>query len=202
MNSQHVVPANAGTHNHESLLMRRVGRKATNTVFPHNGRGVSGSPRASPGRKANSAGFPDFLPRHVLPELLQSRWPSSKRGRRESRVPTAPAVSCAKTAHSGAHEHTGSAETSRPSPRNGLTAYIVLSPASEFVLSPSPAGHFPQAWHQQRVSGPHDLAVRLRSVVCQTKASTASPAQRIVTIAKRPSCGPGCAEVIAVICPT
>src|SRR5215204_1944152 len=41
--------------------------------------------------------------------------------------------------HFGAHEHTGSAETARLSPRNGFTAYFVLSPASEFVLSPSPA---------------------------------------------------------------
>jgi len=64
-----------------------------------------------------------------------------------------------------AHEHTGSAETARPSPRNGFTAYFVLSPVSEFVLSPSTAGYFPQTWHQQRVSGPHDLAVRSCSFV-------------------------------------
>ena len=31
------------------------------------------------------------------------------------------------------------AETARPSLRNGFTAYFVLSPVSEFVLSPSPA---------------------------------------------------------------
>ncbi len=30
----------------------------------------------------------------------------------------------------GAHEHTGSAEALRHSPRNGLTAYAVLSPAT------------------------------------------------------------------------
>jgi hypothetical protein len=30
-------------------------------------------------------------------------------------------------------------ESSRHSPRNGFTAYSVLSPASEFLLSPSPA---------------------------------------------------------------
>jgi hypothetical protein len=37
-----------------------------------------------------------------------------------------------------AHEHTGSAETLRHSPRNGFTAYAVL-PGDEFVLSPSSA---------------------------------------------------------------
>ena len=39
----------------------------------------------------------------------------------------------------GAHEHTGSAETLRPSLRNGFTAYIALSPATNSFLSPSPA---------------------------------------------------------------
>src|SRR5881392_2700626 len=41
-----------------------------------------------------------------------------------------PAVSCAKRTVIGAHEHTGSAETARLSPRNGFTAYFVLSPVS------------------------------------------------------------------------
>jgi hypothetical protein len=51
-----------------------------------------------------------------------------KRGRGEDRVRAAPAVSCAKVDKKNAHEHTGSAETLRPSPRNGFTAYFVLSP--------------------------------------------------------------------------
>ena len=42
-----------------------------------------------------------------------------------------------KNVQRSAHEHTGSAEAIRHSLRNGLTAYAVLSPASEFVLSPS-----------------------------------------------------------------
>jgi hypothetical protein len=53
----------------------------------------------------------------------------SQEGRREDRVRAAPAVSCAKAANKNAHEHTGSAETLRPSLRNGCTAYSVLSPA-------------------------------------------------------------------------
>src|SRR5882672_9116160 len=59
------------------------------------------------------------------------------RGRKESRVRAAPAVSRAKCTRKNAHEHTGSAEAIRHSPRNGFTAYALLSPASEFVLSPS-----------------------------------------------------------------
>jgi hypothetical protein len=34
-----------------------------------------------------------------------------------------------------AHEHTGSAETLRPSLRNGFTAYIVLSPVTGFLAT-------------------------------------------------------------------
>ena len=37
-----------------------------------------------------------------------------------------------------AHEHTGSAETLRPSLRNGFTAYIVLSLVNRSLLPPSP----------------------------------------------------------------
>jgi hypothetical protein len=42
-----------------------------------------------------------------------------------------------KATSKNAHEHTGSAEAIRHSPRNGFTAYTALSSASEFVLSPS-----------------------------------------------------------------
>ena len=57
------------------------------------------------------------------------------------------------------HGHT---ENIRHSPRNGFTAYFVLSPVSEFWFVTVVGGlKLPQTWHQQRVSGPHDLAVRL-----------------------------------------
>src|SRR5215204_1083816 len=98
------------------------------------------------------------------------------------------------------------AETLRHPLRNGFTAYFVLSPVSEFVLSPSPAKNLLQAWHQQRVSGPHDLAVRLdvssgaQESTPHAEASITSPALRFVTIAKRPSCGPGTGRLIVLIC--
>ena len=65
---------------------------------------------------------------------------SEIRGRREDRVRAAPAVSCAKRTRKNAHEHTGSAETLRPSLRNGFTAYSELAPAIRICLSPSPHG--------------------------------------------------------------
>jgi hypothetical protein len=55
---------------------------------------------------------------------------SRSRGRRESRVRAAPAVSCARMHKENAHEHTGSAEAIRPSLRNGFTAYAAISPAT------------------------------------------------------------------------
>src|SRR6266478_8230769 len=58
-----------------------------------------------------------------------------QRGRREDRVHAAPAVSCASCTKENAHEHTGSAETLRPSPRNGFTAYIALSPVTGFLAT-------------------------------------------------------------------
>ena len=56
-------------------------------------------------------------------------------------------------------------------PRNGFTAYAVLSSATNSFLSPSPRGsmvgrtrlgrrHLHRAWHQQRMPGPHGFAVR------------------------------------------
>src|SRR6266536_3464473 len=53
-----------------------------------------------------------------------------RRGSGECRVRAAPAVSCASLCEECAHEHTGSAEAIRHSLRNGLTAYAVLSPAT------------------------------------------------------------------------
>src|SRR6266567_25799 len=40
-----------------------------------------------------------------------------------------------------AHEHTGSAETLRPSPRNGFTAYSVLSLVTGFFATIAPEQH-------------------------------------------------------------
>src|SRR6266702_1605906 len=64
--------------------------------------------------------------------------PKQKRGRREDRVRAAPAVSCATRTKKNAHEHTGSAETLRPSPRNGFTAYSALSLVTGFLATIAP----------------------------------------------------------------
>src|SRR2546422_1429017 len=65
-------------------------------------------------------------------------------------------------AHSkNAHEHTGSAEASRPSLRSGFTAYFVLSPVNgsfATVIGRSVASRRFDA--STAASGPHDFAVR------------------------------------------
>ncbi|MBN8988016.1 MAG: hypothetical protein J0H42_07220, partial [Rhizobiales bacterium] len=61
--------------------------------------------------------------RRDAPEVMPENFPpSSNRGRREDRVRAAPAVSCASCTKQNAHEHTGPAENTRPSLRNGFTA--------------------------------------------------------------------------------
>src|SRR5258708_30257787 len=57
------------------------------------------------------------------------------RGRRESRVRAAPAVSGASCTRKCAHEHTGPAEASRLSLREGFTISFELYPVTGFVAS-------------------------------------------------------------------
>jgi hypothetical protein len=56
--------------------------------------------------------------------------PSNIRGRRECRVPAAPAASRAKLSEAHERSHHRSRRINRHSPRNGFTAYSVLSPAT------------------------------------------------------------------------
>ena len=79
---------------------------------------------------AMTAGYDFAISRHGSPEVCIFVCSLENRGRREDRVHAAPAVSCAKCANKNAHEHTGSAETLRPSLRSGFTAYFVLSPVN------------------------------------------------------------------------
>jgi hypothetical protein len=57
--------------------------------------------------------------------------PSSRRGRRECRALAAPMARLQQETQAAVT--TGSAETSRHSPRNGFTAYFVLSPGTGFL---------------------------------------------------------------------
>jgi hypothetical protein len=73
--------------------------------------------------------------RRDAPGVLQENLALEIRGRREDRVRAAPAVSRAIAQNKTAHEHTGSAETLRPSPRNGFTAYFEFAPVTGFLAT-------------------------------------------------------------------
>ncbi len=75
--------------------------------------------------------------RRDAPELCyRSSLPSKQRVQGRPGARCTRGLMC-KVVQKGAHEHTGSAESIRPSLRNGFTAYAVISPATNSVLSPS-----------------------------------------------------------------
>jgi hypothetical protein len=75
-------------------------------------------------------------------------------------VRAAPAVSRAICAMENAHEHTGSAEASRPSLRNGFTAYFVLFPENGSFASVARAS-YRKLNASTAAPEPHDFTVRL-----------------------------------------
>jgi hypothetical protein len=92
-------------------------------------------------RPVGSCGLrpPNTTPRsrdRIRPSFGNSFAPRKKEGARDpqERARGRPGARCTrgpvcKGRVENAHEHTGSAETLRPSPRDGVTAYSVLSPA-------------------------------------------------------------------------
>jgi len=74
-------------------------------------------------------------------------------------VHAAPAVSRANAHGKSAHEHTGSAGASRPSLRNGFTAYIVLSPENGSFASVACAS-YRKLSASTATPEPHDFTVR------------------------------------------
>ena len=103
----------------------------------------------------------------VLSEAYNFVRATKRRGRGEGRVRAAPAVSCAFDAlEKCAHEHTGSAETLRPSLRNGLTAYTCSPwwPCCATIAGVM-RNHHRQLDASLGASGPHDFAVRTASLV-------------------------------------
>ena len=75
-----------------------------------------------------------------------------------------------------AHEHTGSAETLRPSLRNGFTAYNGLSPVTGLFCHRRSREAIASQELDASVgaSGPHDFAVRIGALVSRAAASIAS----------------------------
>ena len=105
-----------------ACLKSRVPAKATNAITAST---CSDSRIFSPDTPARSRGRRNMgsRSRDTLRPSFANSFAPKKRGRREDRVRAAPEVSCAMCIKQSAHEHTGEAETLRPSLRNGLTTY-------------------------------------------------------------------------------
>ena len=99
----------------------------------------------------------------LRPSFADDFPPSRNRGRREDRVRAAPAVSRAICAKENAHEHTGSAEASRPSLRNGFTAYFALFPENGCFASVACAS-YRKLSASTAAPEPRDLTVRIKRV--------------------------------------
>jgi len=114
-------------------------------------------------RPAQGGKHTSEISRRSAPEVFLVALPSENRGRREDRVRAAPAVSCARLCKQNAHEHTGSAEASRPSLRNGFTAYFVLFPENGSFASVACAS-YRTLNASTAAPEPHDFTVRVRRV--------------------------------------
>jgi hypothetical protein len=100
------------------------------------------------------------------PEVYNSLSLSPSRGRRESRALTAPASPCAEGRERKHTGLTGTAETTRLSPRNGFTAYT-RSPRGSGLSCPRCRRNICFRQRSARVAapGPHDFAVRCKRFV-------------------------------------
>ena len=113
---------------------------------------------------ASTVEYDSAFSRRDFARGVHEAWPSEIRGRREDRVRAAPAVSRANSNKENAHEHTGSAETLRPSPRSGFTAYFALSSATGLSCHRHLRLLRRTLDTSVGVSGPHDFAVRVSTV--------------------------------------
>ena len=164
-------------------------RRSKPTVIPRAG-GGSSTPRLigsiidvsgildHPPSRAMTTEYDFAISRRIAPEVCISFALLENRGRREDRVRAAPAVSCAIAHRKRAHEHTGSAETLRPSLRSGFTAYFVLSPVNGSFATVVPRETcLRELDASTAASGPHDFAVRVmpRSSVRSSRVHRISP---------------------------
>ena len=157
--------------------------------------------------------------RRVAPELCLNFKPPKIRGRREGRVLAGTRGLVCNKRKKNAHEHTGISRGIRPSLRNGLTAYNALSlETNSSCLHRRRIGDSPKPGWARQISASLTPATGARTTrLCRTqqrlrlareRSLTGKPALRSisrarrfrvhripdptsVTIAIRPSCGPG-----------
>jgi hypothetical protein len=108
------------------------------------------------------------------------------RGRREGRVPNAPAALRVKIENTQVSHHrfTGSI---RPSLRDGFNGLLRALPGDRAFLSPSPADCLCRLDISVEISGPRGFAVRIDARRLRATCVHRIPHPTFVTIAKRPS---------------
>jgi hypothetical protein len=126
---------------------------------------------------------------------MHEQCPSKTRGRRESRVRAAPAVSCAIGTRKSAHEHTGSAEAVRPSLRNGFNGFLRALPGDRLSCHRRRQDSSRPLDASTGASGPHDFAVRAGIIRPHARARLMQsrpphPIPTFVTMANAPLAGP------------
>jgi hypothetical protein len=118
--------------------------------------------------------FTDTYPRSrgaMRPSFCKKPFAQENRGRRECRVPNAPAASRAKYEKHTSVVTTVTPDPTRHSPRNGFNSLYRALPGERILVVTVTGGlkadqtrssliSPPPAWHQQRVSEPHGFAVR------------------------------------------
>jgi hypothetical protein len=107
------------------------------------------------------------------------------------------------------HSHYGHTGNTRHSPRNGVNSLYRALPGDRAFLPPSPSGIAPQglisaSGYQDHTTSPYAAALSSGPMIIKpdAAASIASRAQRVVTIAIRPSVRRETAGVLKLICPT
>jgi hypothetical protein len=95
--------------------------------------------------------------------------------------------------------HHGHAGNVRHSPRDSVTAYLALSPATGLSCRRHPRKCFRELDASVGASGPHAFAVRTPAPSSKRRLRPPHPAPTSVTIAIRPSCGCGMARYTPVI---
>ena len=137
----------------ERVVMPREGGASSTLRLPCSIAAVSGILGHPPSRVTTSE-CEFAISRHALSEVCIFVSPLRKT---EGAGKTGCALhprSRVQTVRKNAHEHTGSAETLRPSLRNGFTAYFVLSPVNGFLATV--AGGIPRSIQLDRCA-PADL---------------------------------------------
>jgi hypothetical protein len=112
------------------------------------------------GRPAAGARHEVAISRHGMPELRLDLWPFRKR-----RAQGKPGADCTrglvcKSAHCGRTRAYRFSRNSPAFPAQWFYGVLRALPGERIRLVTVACENLPQAWHQQRVSGPHDLAVR------------------------------------------